>query len=99
MKLSTHIHRGLIAIVLCAAVSAYAVAASHPIVAVGAPQEIQVLGTITVTASPDDIDTNVVYTLVQGKARVTVGEPVTLGPREVLPQFAMRGCEVDRTRC
>ena len=90
MKLSTHIHRGLVAIALCAAVSAYAVAASHPIVAVGAPQEMQMLGTITVTASPDDIDDNVVHTQVQGKARVTVGEPVTLGPKEESRLVAMR---------
>jgi hypothetical protein len=97
MKLSTQIHRGLVAIALCAAVSAYAVAASHPTVAVGAPQEMQMLGTITVTASQDDFD--VVYTQVQDKAHVTVGEPVTLGPKEALPRFAMRNCETDRALC
>jgi hypothetical protein len=88
MNLSTHISRGLIAVAFCAAVSAYA--ASRPAVAVGAPQEIQVLGTITVTASPGDIDDSVVYSQAQGKARVTVGEPITLGPKQVQPQFAMR---------
>jgi len=97
MKLSTHVHRGLVALALCAAVSAYAVAASHPTVAVGAPQEMQMLGTITVTASQDNFD--VVYAQVQGKARVTVGEPITLGPTEALPRFAMRNCEIDRARC
>jgi len=98
MKLSTHIHRGLVAITLCAAVSAYA-AAAHPTVAVGAPQEMQMLGTITVTAMQGDFDDNVVYTQVQGRARVTVGEPVTLGPKEAPPQFAMFHCETDRARC
>ncbi|MBS0584579.1 MAG: hypothetical protein JSS42_15920 [Proteobacteria bacterium] len=88
MNLSTHIHRGLVALALCAAVSAYA--ASRPIVSVGAPQEMQMLGTITVTAPRDDVDDGVVYTQVQGVARVTVGEPITLGPKEPLAQLAMR---------
>ncbi|WP_018972008.1 hypothetical protein [Rudaea cellulosilytica] len=90
MNLSTHIHRGLVAIALCAAVSAYAVAASHPTVAVGAPLEMQMLGTITVMATPNDVDDSVVYTQVQGKARVTVGEPVTIGPKEEPRLVAMR---------
>ncbi len=89
MNLSTHTYRGLVALALCAAVSAYAVAA-HPTVAVGAPQEMPMLGTITVTAAPEDIDASVIYTEVQGKARVTVGEPITLGPKEALPLLAMR---------
>jgi len=89
MKLSTHIHRGLVAFALCAAVSAYA--ASHPVVFVGAPQEMPMLGTITVTATPDQGDENVVLSETQGKARVTVGEPITLGPKEAQPQLvAMR---------
>jgi len=90
MNPSIHIHRGLVAIALCAAVSAYAVAASHPTVAVGAPQEMQMLGTITVTALTEDMDDSVVYTQVQGKARVTVGEPVTIGPKEDPRLIAMR---------
>ncbi|MFT3790597.1 MAG: hypothetical protein QM741_05885 [Rudaea sp.] len=90
MNLSTHIHRGLVAIALCAAVSAYAVAAPHPTVTVGAPQEMQRLGTVTVTAAHGDSDDRVVYTEVQGKARVTVGEPITIGPKEASPQLAMR---------
>ena len=88
MNLSTQIHRGFVALALCAAVSAYA--ASRPTVAVGDPQEMQMFGTITVTAPLDNVDDSVVYTQVQGKARVTVGEPVTLGPKETLPQLAMR---------
>jgi hypothetical protein len=88
MNLSTQIHRGFVALALCAAVSAFA--ASHPTVTVGDPQEMQMLGTITVTAPLNDVDDSVVYTQVQGKARVTVGEPVTLGPKEQAPQFAMR---------
>ena len=45
MNLSTQIHRGFVALALCAAVSAYA--ASRPTVAVGDPQEMQMFGTIT----------------------------------------------------
>ena len=88
MNLSTHFYRGLVTLALCAAVSAYA--ASRPTVFVGAPQEIPMLGTITVTASADEFDDSVVYMQVQGKARVTVGEPITLGPKQALPQFAMQ---------
>ena len=89
MKLSTQIHRGLVALALCAAVSAYA--ASHPAVVVGAPQEMQMLGTITVTATPDEGGESVVFSETQGKASVTVGEPITLGPKDAQPQLvAMR---------
>lgn len=86
MNLSTHVYRGLAALALCAAASVYAT--SHPGVAVGAPEAIPMLGTITVSASQSDFD--VVYAQVQGNARVTVGEPVTLGPRPAAPRFAMQ---------
>ena len=85
MNLSTHIHRGFVALALCAAASAYA--ATHTVSSASA---IPMLGTITVTASQDEADGNVVYSEVQGKARVTVGEPITLGPKPVLAQIAMR---------
>lgn len=85
MNLSTHLHRGFVALALCAAVSAYA--ATH---AVSAEPAIPVLGTITITAPHDDADDNVLYSEARGKARVTVGEPITLGPKPVLPQIAMR---------
>ena len=85
MNLSTHIHRAFFALALCAAASAYAV--TH---AVSSASAIPMLGTITVTASQDEMDGNVVYSEVQGKAQVTVGEPITLGPKPVLAQIAMR---------
>jgi len=85
MKLSTHIHRGLVTFALCAAMSAYA--ATHSVSTPSAA--IPMLGTITVTA-PHDAADEIVYTQVYGKARVTVGEPVTLGPKLALPQFAVR---------
>lgn len=85
MNLSTHIHRGFVALALCTAISAYA--ATHT---VSSPSAIPVLGTITVTAPQDEVDGSVVYTQAQGKARVTVGEPITLGPKPVLSQIAMR---------
>ncbi len=85
MNLSTHIHRGFVALALCAAVSAYA--ATHTVSSTSA---IPVLGTITVTAPSEESDDSVVYSEVQGKARVTVGAPITLGPKQALPQIAMR---------
>ena len=87
MNLSTHIHRGLATLALCAAVSAYAATQS---VSVPAAFPVQVLGTITVTAPNAGVDDDVVYTRTLGRARVTVGEPVTLGPKVALPQIAMQ---------
>lgn len=84
MTLSTQIRRGLAAIALCAAASAYA--ATH---SVSPACAIPVLGTITVTAPHGEAD-DVVYAQTQGKARVTVGAPITLGPKQAMPQFALR---------
>jgi hypothetical protein len=87
MNLSTHIYRGLVTLALCAAVSAYAASHSN---STPADTAIPTLGTITVTAPHDDANENVVYTQTQGRARVTVGEPITLGPKVALPQLAMQ---------
>lgn len=87
MKLSTQIQRGLVTLALCAAVSAYAATQS---VSIPAASPVQVLGTITVTAPNAGVDEDVVYTRAQGGARVTVGEPITLGPKVALPQIAMQ---------
>lgn len=87
MNLSTHIHRGLVTLALCAAVSAYAATQSA---SMQTAFPVQVLGTITVTAPNAGADEDVVYTRAQGRARVTVGEPITLGPKVALPQIAMR---------
>lgn len=82
MNLSTHIHRGLVALALCAAAGAYA--ATH---ADSVRPPMPTLGTITVSA-PRGEAVDVVYTEVQGKARVTVGAPITLGPKQA--QIALR---------
>ena len=87
MNFSTQVQRGLVALVLCAAVGSYAaVEAAAP----AAPAQVPLLGTITVIASQGAAKPDVIRSETHGKACVSVGDPVTLGANDAPPQLALR---------
>jgi hypothetical protein len=87
MSLNNYIRSGFVAFALCVAASGYAT--QRPVVSVGAPQEMQLLGTITVMPERNDA-ADIVYSETQGKGIVSVGEPITLGPAQPQKLVAMR---------